>query len=89
MIPNPACPEIKSSIDPKAVPWHMAVVWSERTDAAGNKIYEWLAKEHIRLVNWSNGIVSLQIDENSPVGRDMMYLIIQAPFIAVGRNLPV
>ncbi|MFH2204639.1 MAG: hypothetical protein ABIJ96_16110 [Elusimicrobiota bacterium] len=89
MIPNQAFPEIQSTIDPKTIPWHMSVVWSEHTDAAGNKIYEWLTKEHVRLVSWSNGLLSLQMDENSPAGRDVMYLVIQAPFAAVGRNMPV
>lgn len=81
-------PEVQSGTDPRVVPWHMAVVWSEGT-LDGKRVYQWLSKEHIRLVSWAQGSVSIQILDESPIGRDVMYFIISAPFIAVGKNIPV
>jgi len=81
-------PEIQSTTDPKTIPWHMAVVWSDRF-ADGKRVYEFLGKEHIRLVNWSGGILSVELQDGSPVGRDVMYFILQAPFVAIGKNIPV
>lgn len=81
-------PEIGASTDPKAVPWHDAVVWSDRV-LEGRRVYEWLPKEHIRSVSWTAGCVSIHISEKSFLERDLMFLILQAPFIAVGRNIPI
>ena len=80
--------DIESSTDPRAVPWHVAIVWSDSTEN-GLPVYKWLNKENVRLVNWSNGLVSVQLLEESPIGRDVMYLILHAPFIAIGREMPV
>ena len=43
----------------------------------------------MRLVSWLNGNVSVQIDEQSPLGKDVQYLIISAPFVVIGKNMPV
>lgn len=80
--------EIRSSADPKEVPWHDAVVWSERT-AAGNRVYEWLPKGDIRGVSWTSGLLSIQISGSSNLDRDIMFILIQAPFVTIGRNVPV
>ena len=81
-------PEVGASTDPKAVPWHDSVVWSDRTHE-GKRVYEWLGKEHIRSVNWTHGLLSVQISDSSFLGRDLMYILLQAPFVVVGRNVPV
>ena len=81
-------PEIGASTDPKAVPWHNAVVWSERS-SGGQRVYEWLKKEDIRVVSWVGGLLSIQIRGESPLDRDLMYILIQAPFVTIGKNVPV
>ncbi|OIO07866.1 MAG: hypothetical protein AUJ52_09350 [Elusimicrobia bacterium CG1_02_63_36] len=81
-------PEIGSSMDPAVIPWIDSVVWSERS-VAGRRVYEWLTKEHVRRVSWNQGVVSLEVADASFLARDVMYFVIQAPFVAVGRNLPV
>ncbi|MBI5201223.1 MAG: hypothetical protein HY925_06525 [Elusimicrobia bacterium] len=83
-----AFPEIGASTEPKEVPWYNAVVWSDRV-VDGKKVYEWVKKEDIRQVGWSNGLVSISIRSESPLDRDLMYILIQAPFVAVGKNVPV
>lgn len=81
-------PEIGASTDPKEVPWHNAVVWSDRL-SEGKRVYEWLKKDDIRAASWSSGLLSIQIRGESPLDRDLMYILIQAPFVTIGRNVPV
>ncbi len=81
-------PEIGGSTDPKAVPWHDAVVWSDRT-LEGKRVYEWLSKEEIRTVAWTSGLLSISIRGESHLERDLMFILIQAPFVTIGRNVPV
>lgn len=70
------------------MPWYNAVVWSDRTQD-GKRVYEWIKKDDIRAVSWTTGLVSIQIRGESPLDRDLMYVLIQAPFVAVGKNVPV
>ena len=88
MNPPSPFPEIGSSTDPTKVPWHDAVVWSERA-ADGGRVYEWLGKEHIRQASWTSGTVSIQVSEESFLYKDVMYFLVQAPFMAIGQNVPV
>lgn len=88
MNPDTPFPDVQSSTDPKTIPWHMAIVWSDRS-VNGQRLYEWLSKEHVRLVNWSNGLVTIQLNEDSKIGRDVMYFVISASFVAIGKNMPV
>lgn len=81
-------PEIRSSTDPKEIPWHDAVVWSERAEG-GQRIYEWLPKSEIRSASWNTGLLSIQVSSGSPLDRDLMFILIQAPFVTIGRNVPV
>lgn len=81
-------PEVGSSGDPKAVPWHDAVVWTV-TGADGRRAYEWLSKQHVRGVSWTSGVVSVQVHDDSFLARDVQYIILQAPFVSVGRNIHV
>lgn len=81
-------PEIRAATDPKQVPWHDAVVWSERS-SGGQRVYEWLLKGDIRQVSWTTGLLSIQISSSSPLDRDLMYILIQAPFVSIGRNVPI
>ncbi|MFH1724246.1 MAG: hypothetical protein ABII00_06445 [Elusimicrobiota bacterium] len=88
MQPEKPFPEVGSSVDPKIVPWQDSVVWSERT-SDGRRVYEWLTKEHIRSVGWTNGLVSVQIADASFLARDLIYFVIQAPFVTIGRNVSI
>ena len=81
-------PEFGASTDPKVVPWHTAVVWSDRTEG-GKRIYEWLPKSEIRSVSWTSGLLSIQIHGDSVLDRDLAYILIQAPFITVGKHVPL
>jgi hypothetical protein len=81
-------PEIGCSTDPKQVPWAKAVVWSERMET-GQRVYEWLTKEHIRGLNWSTGTLSVNISHDSYLDKDVMYFLISAPFIAIGKDVTV
>ena len=83
-----AFPEIGASTDPKAVPWHDAVVWSDRTEG-GKRIYEWLPKADIRGVSWTAGLLSIHIKDDSPMERDVQFILIQAPFVTIGKNVPI
>jgi len=83
-----AFPEIGWSMDPKKVPWADAIVWSERT-GNGHRIYEWLTKEHVANVGWTNGLVSVQVANESFLFDSIRYFIVQAPFVAVGQNVSV
>ena len=51
-------PEFKYSSDANEIPWENAVVWSIMP-RVGPRVYEWLEKEHIRYVSWTNGIVTI------------------------------
>ncbi|HVE14141.1 MAG TPA: hypothetical protein VNI01_12150 [Elusimicrobiota bacterium] len=82
-------PEIGVEKDPRKVPWRDAVVWSERVAPDGGRVYEWLTKEHIRSVSWTSGTVSIHISESSILSSDLVFLEIQAPFVAIGKNVPV
>ncbi|PCI39928.1 MAG: hypothetical protein COB53_02420 [Elusimicrobia bacterium] len=75
-------------MDPKMVPWHDAVVWSERSHN-GHRLYEWLTKEHVAKVGWTNGVVSVEVANDSFLCKDVRYFIVQAPFVAVGQNIAV
>ncbi len=88
MTPESPFPEIEISTDPKAVPWPDAVVWSERT-ADGKRVYEWINKKHVRTVSWTGGLVSIALSPESFLEKSVMYFIIQSPFTAVGKNMPV
>lgn len=81
-------PEIGSSTDPKQAPWADAIVWSERSEG-GQRVYEWLTKEHIRSASWDKGTVSIQLAPDSFLADSMLYLLISAPFIAVGKRVPL
>jgi len=81
-------PEMGASTDPKQVPWADAVVWSERMDA-GQKVYEWLTKEHVRQVSWTSGMVSIELSPESFLSKDSMYFLVRAPFVTIGKNMPV
>ena len=83
-----AFPEIKASMDPKEIPWHDAVVWSDHTEG-GKHVYEWLSKTEIRSVSWTAGLLSININDQSALYRDLMFILIQAPFVTIGRNVPV
>ena len=69
-------------------PWPDAVVWSDRT-VDGARLYEWLGREHIRAVTWTQGHVSILIAHTSFLAKHLVCMIIRAPFITVGRNVPV
>ncbi len=81
-------PEFGLSMDPAKVPWHDAVVWSDRL-AQGQRVYEWLTKEHIAKVGWTDGLVSIEVANESFLHENIMYFIVQAPFVAVGQNIRV
>ena len=82
-------PEIGVGTDPRLVPWKEAVVWSDRTAPDGRRIYEWLEKEHVRSVSWTRGTVSIEISSSSILASDLIFIQLQAPFIAVGKDVPV
>lgn len=86
MEPPKPFPEMGSSMDPTKVPWIDAVVWSERA-ANGERIYEWVSKEHVRQASWTSGTVSIQIDDTSFIYNAVKYMLIQAPFITIGQNV--
>jgi hypothetical protein len=79
----PPFPEIGSSADPGKVPWADAVAWSR------GGAYEWLLKEHVRRASWGSGSLSVEIHERSFLYSQVRYLILKAPFMAVGANVPV
>ena len=81
-------PEFGVSQDPKAVPWVDAIVWSDRT-IDGRRVYEWIGKEHLVAVSWSTGMLSVRLSSQSFLEKDVMYFLISAPFIAIGKNVPV
>lgn len=81
-------PEFGVSLDPKAVPWANAVVWSDRT-VEGRRVYEWIVREHLLAVSWSTGMLSIRLSGQSYIEKDVMYFLISAPFIAIGKNVPV
>jgi hypothetical protein len=80
-------PEMGLSTDPKQVPWADAVVWSD-TWTEGKRVYEWLTKEHMRSVSWERGQVSIELAMTSFLAKHMMYFLIRAPFMVIGRNVP-
>ena len=80
--------DLGASDDPKAVPWHDAVVWSDRS-VDGKRVYQWIPKSEIRSVSWTNGLVSVHIADGSFLAKDLMFILLQAPFVAIGRNVPV
>lgn len=86
---EPPFPEVGSGSDPRQVPWKDAIVWSERTGPDGRRVYEWLTKEHIRTASWTSGTVSIQISPSSYLAGDLVFIQIQAPFIAIGKNVPI
>lgn len=81
-------PEFGASMDPREVPWKDAVVWSDRA-GAGHRVYEWLTKDHIRGVNWGTGSVSIQLNPESYLEKDVRYFVIRASFIAIGSSIPL
>ena len=88
MNPETPFPELGSAVDPRAVPWHDAVVWSERT-AAGHRVYEWMNKKDIRGVSWTAGLLSIEVSNDSFLEKDLRYILITAPFITIGKNVPL
>ena len=88
MEPPKPFPEIGSSIDAAKVPWSDAVVWSEWV-SNGQRVYEWLSKEHIRQVSWGTGTVSIQIHDRSYLYNTVKYLLIQSNLVSVGQNVPI
>ena len=81
-------PELGVSMDPRSVPWVDAVVWSDRT-VEGRRVYEWIGKDQLVSVSWSSGLLSIRLSTQSFIEKDVMYFLISAPFIAIGKNVPV
>lgn len=81
-------PEFGASTDPRSVPWVDAVVWSDRM-LEGRRVYEWLGKEHLAAVSWDKGMLSLKLSSQSFIEKEIMYFLITAPFVSIGKNVPV
>ena len=82
-----AMPEIGRGEDPKAVPWADAVVWCQMAPGPG-RTYEWLAKEHIRYVTWTNGILSIAISPESFLSKTLVQMMVTAPLVWIGSKVP-
>jgi len=81
-------PEIKYSSDTKEIPWDNAVVWT-MMPRVGPRVYEWLEKEHIRYISWTNGIVSIMPDDHSILSDKCQCIVLPSAFIWVGKNVKV
>jgi hypothetical protein len=81
-------PEIGSNTNPNAVPWAESVVWSD-SKASSGRTYEWIEAKDVRSVNWSAGVVSIGIHTGSYLDKHIQYIIINAPFVAIGKNVPM
>lgn len=81
-------PEFKFSSDAKEIPWENAVVWSIMP-RVGPRVYEWIEKEHIRYVSWTNGIVNIIPHKDSILSDKCQCIILPAGFTWVGKNVNV
>lgn len=81
-------PEIKFSADANEIPWDKAVVWSVMP-RVGPRVYEWIEKEHIRYVSWSNGIVNIMPDQNSILSSHCQCIVLPAAFVWIGKEVNV
>ncbi|MBI4350119.1 MAG: hypothetical protein HY550_01665 [Elusimicrobia bacterium] len=81
-------PEIKFSSDANEIPWENAVVWTIMP-RLGPRVYEWLEKEHIRSVSWTNGIVSILPEKDSVLSDKCLCIVLPAVFTWIGKNVNV
>ena len=79
-------PEIKFSSDAAEIPWADAAVWTVMP-RVGPRVYEWITKEHIRYVSWTNGIVSLMPETNSILSDKCSVMILPSGFVWIGKNV--
>jgi len=81
-------PEIKYSSDANEVPWENAVVWTIMP-RVGPRVYEWLEKEHIRYVSWTNGLVNILPEKDSILNDKCQCIVLPSGFVWVGKNVNV
>ena len=81
-------PELKCSSDANEIPWENAVVWSIMP-RVGPRVYEWIEREHIRSVSWTNGIVSILPDRDSILNDKCQCIILPSGFTWVGKTVKV
>lgn len=81
-------PELRSSSNINEIPWLDAVVWSDSPRTEG-RVYEWINKEHIKYVSWTNGIVSVTPAYKSALSDSCQCIIISGSFIWIGKNVVV
>lgn len=79
-------PEIKFSSDANEIPWENAVVWT-MMPRLGPRVYEWITREHIRYVSWTNGIVNIIPENDSILSDKCQCIVLPSAFIWIGKNV--
>ncbi len=73
--------EFKKTKNPDEIKWEDCVVWKEEY------YFVYLESSEIRYVSWSFGILSIIPHPDSILSKYFNVIIINSPFIMVGKNI--